>query len=71
MGKILYYGGAPNNGGKRLPSMIRLDQHVAGTSDPRRLRLLVKLYAIHPERNTPAQRQQLAAAERLLKDAGE
>lgn len=48
-----------------------LDEQIAGTSDPRRLRLLVKLYAIHPERNTPAQCQQLAAAERLLKDAGQ
>lgn len=46
----------------------QLDEQVARTADPRRLRLLVKLYSIDPESNTPAQRQQLAAAVRLLKE---
>jgi hypothetical protein len=42
------------------------DAKVAGTTDPRKLGLIVKILTINSDRNTAAQRGKLAAAQRLL-----
>ena len=42
---------------------------ITGTRDPTRLKIMVRLLELHPERNTADQSAKLAAAKRLLKEA--
>lgn len=50
-----------------MGTVIRLrDPAIAGTTDPARLAIMVKVLSIRPDRNTAAQAAQLAAAKRLL-----
>jgi hypothetical protein len=48
-----------------MGEIINLDERVAGTNNPARLAVIIKLLEINGERNTPEQAARLAAAKRI------